>query len=126
VRNSIRWWFDPLAGDITKTATRGLIAHRNEGTLPRLVVAPQHLLAICEAEGVVLRARRGRGPEVSFSRNDLTQHEKHGKLCLIGACLDGFLLTMRSMEYLSATTTFDPLTALSRADVPRTDLGRWH
>ena len=52
-------------------ALRGLIAHRNEGTLPRLVVAPQHLLAMCEAEGVVLRARHGRGPEVSFKRNDL-------------------------------------------------------
>jgi hypothetical protein len=86
-------------------------------------VASQHLLAMCEAEGVVLRARRGRGPEVPFSRNDFTLHEKHGKLCLIGACLDGFLLTMRSMEYLSATVTFDPLTALSRADVKTSEDG---
>jgi hypothetical protein len=94
----------------------GTVAHRNEGTLPRLVVAPQHLLAMCAKEGVALTARRGQGPLVTFAQ-DFAPHEKHDKLCLLGACSDGFLLAMRRMEFLSTTTKFDPLTALSRADV---------
>jgi hypothetical protein len=69
-----------------------------------LVVAPQHLLAVFAKEGVTLTARKGQGPLVTFAQ-DFAPHEKHGKLCLLGACLDGFLLTMRSMEFLSATKT---------------------
>ena len=94
----------------------GLISHRNEGTLPRLAVAPQPLLDMCENEGVVLTARPDQGPLVTFA-HDYSLEDKLRKLCYLGACFDGLLLTMRSMEYLSKSKKFDRMEALSRADV---------
>jgi hypothetical protein len=74
------------------------------------------MLNMCEAEGVVLTARPGQGPLVTFAQ-DFSPAEQQTKVCYIRACFDGFLLTMRSMEYLSKTKTFDKLEVLSRADV---------
>ena len=97
-------------------ALRGIILQRGEGTLERLAVAPQHLLNIADYEGIILTPRPGRGPVVSFSR-DFPDNVKQSKLAYFGACLDGWVLTMRSMEYLSKGDSFNPLAELSRADV---------
>jgi hypothetical protein len=53
---------------------------------------------------------------VSFSR-DFPTDVKQSKLAYFGACLDGWVLTMRSMEYLSKGDSFNPVAELSRADV---------
>ena len=100
---------------------RGVIQQRGEGTLERLVVAPQHLLNIAEYEGIILTPQHGRGPRVSFARDYFTDTQKQMKLAYFGACLDGWVLTMRSMEYLSKGDTFNPLAELSRADVRYND-----
>jgi hypothetical protein len=39
------------------------------------------------------------------------------KLAYFGACLDGWVLTMRSMEYLFKGGAYNPLAELSHADV---------
>jgi hypothetical protein len=90
---------------------------RQEGTLERLAVAPQHLLGIADREGIVIEAVAGRGPIVYFA-SPLSVSERHRRLCLFGALIDGFCLTMRSMEYLSKVSSkSNCLAALSRADV---------
>jgi hypothetical protein len=71
---------------------------------------------MCENEGVVLTARPDQGPLVTFA-HDYSLEDKLRKLCYLGACFDGFLLAMRSMEYLSKSKKFDRMEALSRADV---------
>jgi hypothetical protein len=98
-------------------ALTGVVKQRKEGTLARLAVAPQHLLKIAEREDIIIVARPGRGPAVSFA-SPLSRSERHRRLCFFGALVDGFCLTMRSMEYLSQKTrVFNSLAALSRADV---------
>jgi hypothetical protein len=100
-------------------ALTGVVKQRKEGTLARLAVAPQHLLTIAHNEGIIIEARPGRGPLVYFATPlTLSRFEQHRRLCLFGALVDGFCLTMRSMEYLSQKTrSFNSLAALSRADV---------
>jgi hypothetical protein len=98
---------------------KGVVAHRNESVLERLVIAPQHLLEIADYMGIRLQARRGRGPLVTF-KHDYTHEEKVTKLVYFGACLDGFLLTLRSSEFVSRATQPDKFrweAELSRADV---------
>jgi len=95
---------------------QGLLNLRNEGVLTRLAVAPQHLLRIAATEGIVITAQCNRMPHVKFSCN-FSRDEQRVKLAYVGACFDGFVLTMRASEFVSRTTTFDPLTELSRADV---------
>ena len=98
-------------------ALTGIVNLRQEGTLERLAVAPQHLLGIADKEGIVIEAVEGCGPKVYFAY-PLSISERHKRLCLFGALVDGFCLTMRSMEYLSkAAGKFNCLAALSRADV---------
>ena len=97
-------------------SVKGLVNLRDEGVLTRLAVAPQHLLRIAAAEGIVITAQHGRMPQVRFDRK-FSRSEQRVKLAYVGACFDGFVLTMRASEFVSKTTTFDPLTELSRADV---------
>ena len=108
--------FVPSLVRLPKTC-RGIIAHRNERTLERLAIAPQHLLGIAEFIGISLEARYGRGPRVSFSGR-FTRAEQQTKLAYFGACLDGYLLTCRVSEFTSKKPkVFDCLTELSRADL---------
>jgi hypothetical protein len=79
---------------------RGLVSFRGETpALERLAIAPQHLLQIAEFLGIVLEVRAGRGPH-TYPRD-----EQQTKLALFGACLDGFLLTMRCMEFTSKSAS---------------------
>jgi hypothetical protein len=95
----------------------GVVKQQKEGTLSRLAVAPQHLLKIAEREDIIIVAHPGRGPEVYFA-TPLSRPEQHRRLCHFGALVDGFCLTMRSMEYLSQRArVFNSLAALSRANV---------
>jgi hypothetical protein len=67
-------------------------------------------------EGIILTPQHGRGPRVSSSR-EFSDTDKQMKLAYFGACLDGWVLTMRSTEYLSKGDAYNPLAELSRADV---------
>ena len=102
-------------------ALRGVILQRGEGTLERLAVAPQHLLNIAAYEGIILTPRPGRGPAVSFSR-DFPDDVKQSKLAYFGACLGGWVLTMRSMEYLSKGDSFNPMAELYHVPMYSTTL----
>ena len=105
---------------------KGIVAHRDERTMERLAVAPQHLLAIADNIGIVLTARQRQGPLVTF-KQDFPTRDKQAKLAYFGACLDGFLLTMRCMEFTSKSATkFDCMTELSRADVLYNKSGGGH
>jgi hypothetical protein len=98
-------------------ALTGVVKQRKEGTLERLAVTPQHLVEIARREDIIIVARPGMGPAVSFA-SPLSHVERHRRLCFFGALVDGFCLTMRSMEYLAQKTReFNSLAELSRADV---------
>jgi hypothetical protein len=53
---------------------------------------------------IIIVARPGMGPAASFAP-PLSIFERHRRLCLFGALIDGFCLTTRNMEYLSQKTS---------------------